>query len=180
MRLFYSIILFSFCFSCIPVRIAPNMKEGKVVKAKRFVKNLPGQNTYVFDDPKDANDFYNYINAKYQISYDDIDGNVPVTIAEKKLFLTLYEVNKETKTVNLIPIIVDAGLEENGYSPILESAEVTRLGKWYIALTVTDEDFNDGLNEDYKIYKEVESYVMNLRKEYLSTTHYIEVFLKAK
>jgi hypothetical protein len=156
------------------------MEEGKVVKAKKFIKKLPGQYSYVFDDPKGANEFYNYINAKYQISYDDIDGNVPVAIAGKNYFLTFYEVNKQTKTVNLIPMVVDAALEEKGHEPILENAEVTRFGKWYLALTLTDENFKDGLNTDHENYKEVEAYVSGLRNEYLSTTHYIEVFLKAK
>lgn len=180
MRLFYIVVLFVFCQSCIPVRIAPNMEKGKVVKAKKFIKKLPGQYSYVFNDPKEANEFYNYINAKYQISYDDIDGNILVTIAGSNYFLTFYEVNKQTKTVNLIPMVVDAALEEIGHTPILENAEITRFGKWYIALTVTDEHFKDALNPDYQNYEEMEQYMVSLRNEYLSTTHYIEVFLKAK
>ena len=172
------VILLSLSFSCIPLKIAPNMEHGEVVKAKRFVKELPNQYAYVFDDPKDANEFYNYINAKYQITYED--GNVPVIINERKAYLTFYEVNKETQTVNLIPILVNSSLEEKGYNPILKDAEETRFGKWYIALTVTDEAYKDCLNPKYDNYDGVTQFVAALRQEYLTTTDYIEVYLRAQ
>lgn len=176
---FLTIILFV-TTSCIPLRVAPNMEGGKIVKAKKFVKNLPNQYSYVFNDPKEANEFYYYINAKYQLNYDDFNGNIPVVINGKTCYLTFYEVNKVTKTVNLVPILVDAALEDKGRTPVLNNLEVTRSGEWYLALTVTDEHLNDCLSVEHPNFKEVEKYVYNLRNEYLTTTHYIEVFLKAK
>ncbi len=156
------------------------MAEGKVVKANRFLKKFPKQYAYVFDDPKDANEFYKYINAKYQIAYDDAMGNVPVTIGEDRYYLTFYEANKETQTINLVPMMVDAALEQEGYGKPLESAEFSRYGKWYLVLTVTDDNYKDALYPEYEEYKNVLKYVSELRSEYLSTTHYIEVYLKAK
>ncbi|GHC46065.1 hypothetical protein [Ulvibacter litoralis] len=176
----FIIILLLVTTSCIPLRVAPNLEEGKIVKAKKFVNNLPNQFSYVFDDPKEANEFYYYINAKYQLNYDDFNGNIPVVINGQTCYLTFYEVNKETKTVNLVPVLVDAALEDKGHAPVLKSLEVTRSGKWYLALTVTDDHLNDCLNEEHQNFEEVEKYVSNLRNEYLTTTHYIEVFLKAK
>ena len=154
------------------------MEAGKVVKAKRFVKQLPYQYVYVFDDPKDANEFYNYINAKYQVTYEE--GNLPLTIGGRQTFLTFYEVNKETQTVNLIPMMVNAALEEKGHSPMFEDVEMTRFGKWYIALTVTDTQLKDCLNPSHENYSAVEAFVATLREEYLTTTEYIELYLKAQ
>ena len=56
-----------FTVSCIPLQIAPNIEGAKVYKGKKFKKQLPKQNVYVFEDPKDVNEFYTYINAKYDI-----------------------------------------------------------------------------------------------------------------
>lgn len=176
---YFSVLLIScFYLSCIPLKIAPNMEAGEVVKAKRFVKQLPNQYAYVFDDPKDANEFYNYINAKYQVTYED--GNLPLTIGERQTFLTFYEVNKETQTVNLIPMMVNVVLEEKGISPILADAEETRFGKWYIALTVTDTQGKDCLNPNHDNYEAVNEFVKALRHEYLITIDYIELYLKAQ
>ncbi len=180
MKSFFGVVLFVLAASCIPLRIAPNMEDGKIVIAKQFVKNLPKQYSYVFDDPKKANEFYYYVNAKYQLDYDTFSGNVPATINGKDCFLTFYEVNKETKTVNLVPMFIDAALEEKGHSPLLEGTYITRSGKWYLALTVTDEDLKDCLNPSHPNFNAVEKYVTQVKNEYLTTTHYIEVYLKAK
>ena len=180
MKLRSAVVLLVLATSCIPLRIAPNMEGGKIVKAKKFVKNLPKQYSYVFNDPKDANEFYYYVNAKYQLDYDTFSGNVPVIINGKACFLTFYEVNKETKTVNLVPMFIDAALEEKGHSPFLEDTYVARAGKWYLALTVTDEKLKDCLNPSHPNFNAVEKYVSHVKNEYLTTTHYIEVYLKAE
>jgi len=182
MKLVYSLAFSLFFISCIPLQIAPKIKGGKVMVGKKFKRKLPKQYVYVFEDPKDANEFYHYVNAKYQKTYDDTDGNIAVAIAEEEHFLTFYEVERNTQTVNLIPMLVDAALEEKGYGSGsgLESAYTSRSGTWYLALTVTDSDYKDSLHPDYDQQKAVVAYVDGLRKEYLSTTHYIEVYLKSE
>ncbi|MBL4663429.1 MAG: hypothetical protein JKY22_07725 [Flavobacteriaceae bacterium] len=180
MKLIYSIIFSCFFISCIPLQIAPKIDGGKVVRGKKFKRHLPNQYTYIFEDPKEANEFYHYVNAKYQKEYDDTDGNIAVNIEDREYFLTFYEVERSTQTVNLIPIIVDAALENEGYSPVLQGAEVTRKGVWYLALTVTDLEYQDSLHPDYEQQKTVVAYMEHMRKEYLSTTHYIEVYLKSE
>ena len=50
--------------SCIPVKIAPKIEKDKVMLAKRFKRQLPRDHAYIFKDPKEADEFYNYINTK--------------------------------------------------------------------------------------------------------------------
>lgn len=167
-----------FTVSCIPLQIAPNIDGAKVCKGKKFKRKLPKQHVYVFEDPKDANEFYTYINAKYKIDYDDAGGNVPITINQKKYYLTFYEVERNTQTVNLIPMIVEGILEEKGYNANLEDFHFSRSGAWYIALTVSDEELNDNLRDDDPQYKQIIKHLDNLRNEYLATANYMEVYLK--
>ncbi len=178
---YLSLFLCALCLvSCIPLQIAPNFDGGKIFPPKKFKKQLPQQYVYVFEDPKDANEFYNYMNAKFQIVYDDDLGNIPVAVNSNTYYLTFYEVERATKTVNLLPMAVDAGLEENGFSPVLESAHTSRTGKWFIALTMTDDALQDALNPNYTFHQDVLSYADAMRNEYLNTVHYIEVYLKSK
>jgi len=182
MRYLYFLLFSFFIASCIPISIAPNMKGGKVVKAKKFKRQLPKQYAFIFEDPKNANEFYEYVNAKFQVSYDDLEGNIPININDNNYYLTFYEVERNTETVNLIPMVVDAALEEKGYGSgaTLESAYTSRSGTWYLALTVSNDALEDCLNPEHDSKPEIEKYAKELREEYLSTTHYIEVYLKSE
>ncbi len=171
---------FTSFISCIPLQIAPNIDGAKVYKGKKFKRKLPKQHVYVFEDPKDANEFYFYINAKYKIDYDDAGGNVPITIGNKKYYLTFYEVERNTQTVNLIPMFVDGVLENKGYGSTLESFHYSRTGAWYIALTVSDDQLNDNLKEDDPAYNQIIKHLDNLRNEYLTTGNYMEIYLKSQ
>ena len=174
-------LLLAICtFSCIPIQIAPNIEGAKIYKGKKFKKQLPKQNVYVFEDPKDANEFYTYINAKYNLDYDVTGGNLPITINNKKYFLTFYEVERNTKTVNLVPIVVDAAMDSKGIDPVFENNYTSRSGSWYIALTVTDDKFNDNLKEEDPAHKEILKHLDHLRKEYLTTANYMEIYFKSK
>ncbi len=172
-------LLAFFTFSCIPLQIAPNIDGAKIYKGKKFKKQLPKQQVYVFEDPKDANEFYTYINAKFDIDYDIGGGNVPITINNKKHYLTFYEVERNTKTVNLVPIAVDLANESKGNEPVFEAIYTSRSGSWYIALTVTDDAFNDNLKETDPSHKSILRYLDKLRLEYLSTANYMEIYFKS-
>ena len=52
--------------SCIPVKIAPRFKneDYKIMQAKKFQRKMPRETSFIFKDPKDAGEFYNYINKK--------------------------------------------------------------------------------------------------------------------
>jgi len=180
MKYFSATVLLLFFVSCIPLQVTPNFKGGKVFPPKKFKKQLPYNYVYAFEDPKDANEFYAYINAKFQIVYDDATGNIPVKIDAQTYYLTFYEVERSTKTVNLLPMAIDAGLENKGYEPMLENAHVTRKGSWFVALTVTDDTMKDALKPAYENHTKVLTYVNTMREEYLHTVEYMEVYLKSK
>ena len=96
--------------SCIPLRIAPTIKDYKVTKGKRFKKGLPKKNVFVFEDPKDADEFYNYINTRFQLNDYYVDVQVPFLIEDKTYYFSFYEVEIPTKTINLVPLMLDVAL----------------------------------------------------------------------
>ena len=174
----YWLPFFLFMGSCIPLKIAPNIEGAKVYKGKKFKKYLPKQQVYVFKDPKNENEFYNFINAKFDLDYDIFGGNLPLVIDGKDYLLSFYEVERSTKVVNLAPIAVDVLLEGKGHDPYLAETEIYRAGTWYIALTVSDNNFGDMLKEDNPQFRNIIKYLDNLRNEYLYTANYLEVYLK--
>ena len=134
MRRAYFLIIVFLTTSCIPIRIAPNISEHKIVKANKFKRKLPKEYSFVFEDPKDANEFYNYINTKFQLEHQQVDWDVPFIIENQFHYLRFYETEIPNKTLNLIPFIIDAKLESNGNNPIFEDVYVSRKGNWYIVM----------------------------------------------
>ena len=178
MKLLLTLLLFFLCSSCIPIRIAPSIKGDKVMLAKKFKRKLPKRYAFIFEDPKDANEFYNYINIKYALNHQDVEWNVPFTIDGEEFFFTFYEIEIPTKTINLIPIIIDAKLESKGYDPILEDAEFSRIDCWYIVLMVSDSNTDDCLKPNHKFREEIIKYLRDLSIEYLTTQNYMDAFFK--
>lgn len=166
--------------SCIPYSFAPNIKEDKIKIAKRFKGGLPKQYGFIFKDPKEADEFYYFINAKYDLNHHLVENNVPFKIKEKELFLSFREVERSTKTLNLIPIFADVALENNDMDAAFEDSYTSRIGTWYIVLLVNDENHNDVLSPKNNIRNEVVDYLRSLRKEYLNTNNYLEAMLKEK
>lgn len=178
MKLFFLLFTVLIFTSCIPLRVAPSIKGEKLIVAKKFKRNLPRKHSYVFEDPKDANEFYNYINTKYDLGHEDVAYNVPIIINGYEYFLSFHEVEKITKTLNLIPLVIDAGLDSNGYSPLLEDMHSTRTGNWYIVLTVSDSKMNDCLAPNYGDREVVINYLKQERLEYLTTSNYFDALFK--
>jgi hypothetical protein len=167
-----------FILSCIPIRIAPSIETDKLVIAKKFKRDLPANYGFVFEDPKDADEFYKFINATYDLGFIDVENNVPLTIDDKSYLLSFYERERVTKTINLIPLAIDASRESKGKNPILEEAHTSRSGHWYLVLVVTDMEFNDCLNPNYLNHAKIIQYLRNLKEEYLTTHNYNETVLK--
>ncbi|WP_299440895.1 hypothetical protein [uncultured Aquimarina sp.] len=179
MKALLSITFFLLLFSsCIPTKIAPNIKEDKVMVAKKFKKGLPKRNSFIFEDPKNANEFYQYINNKFKLNDKDVEWNVPFIVNNTEYYLSFHEVERSTNTINLAPMVIDAALEQNDHTPILEELHTSRSGKWYVVLTVNDEDFKDCLKENYAKRDEIVVFLRQLRKEYLSTSHYESLLFK--
>lgn len=174
----YLLILLT--YSCIPLSIAPNIKGEKLIKAKKFKKDLPNYYCFIFEDTKNANEFYNFINTKYNLKHINVESNVPIIIKNNTYFLSFFERERTTKTINLIPIAIDADRGNKGEEPILEELYTSRIGFWYLVVTVRDSDIKDCLKPNYPKREEVINHLKNLRDEYFTTSNYMEAYLKMK
>ena len=146
--------------------------------AKKFKRKLPKQHAFIFEDPKDANEFYNYVNTKYELNHQDVEWNVPFKIKGETFYFTFYEVEIPNKTLNILPIFIDTALTNKDWEPIFEGNYVTRKGNWYLAITVTDYGFKDCLKPDYIKRGDILKYLRTLRLEYLNSSNYLEALLK--
>ncbi len=171
------LLLLIIASSCIPLRIAPTIKEDKVKLAKKFKRSLPKEYAFIFEDPKDANDFFNYLDARSKYKYLDADWNLPVIIADKEYFLSFHEVEKPTKYINLLPFLFNTALNLDSND---DEFDIVRKGNWYIALTVSDNYMRDCLNPNFKYRDEVIQYLKKLRIDYLNSHNYVEVLLRKK
>lgn len=167
-------------FSCVPVSIAPQIKTHKLVKAKRFKRDLPKNYGFIFKDPKKVDEFYQFVSAKYNLGVYDFENppQISFSIDGEEYYIAIYERERATKTVNLAPIIADAKLEDSNLDPVFESAYTSRKGHWYLILLVTNTNGEDSLNPKYKDRQKVISYLKDLKKEYLTTHDYIRAHLK--
>ncbi|WP_374506533.1 hypothetical protein [Flavobacterium sp.] len=173
-------LLIILAYSCIPYKIAPKIEGEKIVKAKKFKKNLPNYFGFIFEDTKNANEFYNFINTKYNLKNQNVESNVPISINNKTYYLSFFERERTTSTLNLLPLAIDTHRNSNNKNPMLEDLYTTRRGFWYLILTVTDNDIKDCLNPNYSQNGEIINYLKELKKEYFSTNNYLETQLKKK
>ncbi|WP_343486883.1 hypothetical protein [Allomuricauda sp. d1] len=171
-------------YSCIPLSIAPNIKDYKITKGKRFKRGLPKKTVFVFEDPKDAEHFYNYVNTKFNLQDYYVDVEVPFQLDGHNYFFSYYEVEKKDKTLNLFPLMVDAtvnaALNNEDFETYLASEEnsIQREHSWYIAIEVFSDVEKDCLHENYANRAAILTYLRDLKKEYLSTHNYNEVVFK--
>ena len=133
---------------------------------------------FVFEDPKDVDAFYNYINTKYQLNYMLVDTDVPFKIMQRQYYFSFYEVEIPTKTINLAQIFIDAALENNAMDPIFVDSYSSRIGSYYIAIEVYNDEENDCLHENSLSRTYVLEYLRALKNEYLTTHNYNEVSFK--
>lgn len=164
--------------SCIPLRVAPTIKTDKIMQAQKFKKNMPNNYVFIVEDPKDADEFYNFINTKFKLNNESVDMDVPIKIDGKPYYLSFIETEKTTKTLNILPLAVDAALESKDNDPVLEDMHVSRNGTWYLMLLVFDDSNNDCLNPKHSDREKVVNYLRHLHKEYLNTANYLEAQLK--
>ncbi|MFK5972894.1 MAG: hypothetical protein QM485_06390 [Flavobacteriaceae bacterium] len=86
---------------------------------------------FVFENPKDANHFYDYVNIKYQLKSENVYDDIPFKSDGEYYFFSFYELDIPTRTINLIPI--------------LEEIHTSRMGTWYIAIEVYNDIEHDCL-----------------------------------
>ena len=155
--------------SCISLRKAPSNFTYRIEVAKKFKRQFPKELAYIFEDPKDANQFYKYINTKFQLNDTDVGYNVPITIDNKSYFITYHEAEIADKKLNLLGIAVDATLAVNDLDPVFDQGYVKRNGHWFLALTVYDENNNNCLKSKYPERKNVLDFLNLLQNEYLNS-----------
>lgn len=114
------LLILSVRFSSIPLRIATVIKTEKIIVANKFKRNLNNKFAFIFEDPKDANEFYNYLNRKYKLNHQDVAFNVPFQLKNKGYYFSFSEVEIENKTFNVLPVVADAALESKNMSPMFQ------------------------------------------------------------
>jgi hypothetical protein len=164
-------------FGCIPLQVAPTIETDKIQLAKKFKRDLPKNYAFIFEDTKDANEFYNFINMKYDRKHIDVEYNVPISLNQKTYYLSFHEREKTTSTINLLPLVVDAAANSNDVGPLMQDHYTSRTGKWFILLTVSDDNFQDCLESDYPNRESILSYLRQLQTEYFRTHNYLEAYL---
>jgi hypothetical protein len=135
---------------------------------------------FIFNDPKDAYEFYDYINIVFELNHQSVDRDVPFDISDQQFYFSFYEAERSTNFVNLVPIVVDAKLEQEGIGPLLESSYTSRNGQWYIIMTVFDEGGNDALHPKHAMQKPVKAYLNTLRKKLFETRELLRDPVKTK
>ena len=177
-------ISFLFLHSCIPLRIAPIIPDYRITKGESFKKDLPKQEMFVFEDPKNANNFYNYVFTKFQLNNENVYDDVPFTIDEQQFFFSFYEVEILGKTINLFPVVLDVftnvGLGNDEIDSIYSGGDTTysRIGNWYMAIETYNDFEKVCLQMNSLSWEAVLEYLRTHKKEYLSTYNYNEVVFK--
>ncbi|MFD1015256.1 hypothetical protein [Winogradskyella rapida] len=176
------IILVLFVWGCIPVAVAPRFKrhDYKIMQAKKFQKDLPREIAFIFKDPKEAEEFYHYINKKYQLQHNNVGYNVPFQLQNQTLYLSYHETQRTDKKINVPLAAIDSKRKSNGNSALFEGHYVSRTGHWYLALTVYDNNIKNCLKENHPLRAETIAYLKALKAEYLSTYNYEELLLNKK
>lgn len=167
--------------SCPPSKIAPRIKTYKIVRGQKFSKSLLQHYCFVFKDPKNAYEFYNYVNTVYQRNDVDVDKDVPFQIDRQSYYFSSREAEKINETFNIVPLLLDKITEHKGYGgPYLNAVYTSRKGHWYILINVFDNEGNDALHPKHPEQKEVIKYLEKMRTSYLSHQNYYEVLLLKK
>lgn len=166
--------------SCVPLRIAPDIESHRVTVGKKFKRHLPKEHLFIFEDPKDADEFYYYINAKFDRNNNNVEFNVPIEVEGVRYYLSFHETEVPDKTLNLIPIAMDLATRDSMFQTDFSESYTSRKGNWYLALSVTDEDFANCLDPLYPFRQFVIDYLEELRLEYLSTRDYGQLAFKKK
>ncbi len=168
--------------SCIPVKIAPKFKnqDYKIMQAKKFQRKMPRETSFIFKDSKSADEFYHYVNKKYNLNHKDVGLNTAFKFNDKTYYLSYSEVGKEDENANVGLALVDLVLEEKAGFTVFENNYTTRKGHWYIILTVYDEEIKNCLLNKHPMKSEITKYFRALKKEYLTTHNYEELLLTKK
>lgn len=180
MKKFLIFVLAITIVSCIPTQVAPKFKGHKIMQAKKFKRKLPRETSFIFKDPKDADQFYYYINKKYNLNHKDVGLNTPFLLNGKTYYLTYHEVERTDKTANIGLALFDLVLEDKTGVKVFENNYSSRKGHWYLILTVYDDNVNNCLLNKHPDKSIIIQYLKDLKQEYITTHNYEELLLLTK
>jgi hypothetical protein len=178
------LVLLGIVHSCIPIRIAPRIEDYKLVKGKKFKRSLPERHMFIFTDSKEADEFYNYINTKFQLHHTSVYDDIPFKIHEDQFFFSFYEVAISDKSLNIAtPFLATVGnklleVDDEPSTIFNPDTSVLRTSNYYIAIEVYSDDENDCLAKDSVSKESVLNYLSALKEQYLATHNYNEVLFK--
>lgn len=183
-QLFSAFCVLIMLSSCIPLRVAPDIDDYKVTSGKKFKRGLPKREMFVFEDPKDADQFYYFVDIKYGLNGENVYDDVPFEVNGETYFFSFYEIEIPNKTLNLFPVVFDVflngALGNEDFEPMLSDGSdgLMRNGNWYIAIEAYSDREKDCLHPNSLSREAVLKYLSTLKKEYLSTHNYNEVVFK--
>lgn len=160
------ILAFVLVSGCIPYKIAPNIDDYKIVLAKKFRRDLPAQHAFVFEDQREVDAFYHFVNQKFGLEQQGVASNICFEVRGMAYYMSFYESEKTTETVNLFPILIDGFLGSEGIDPVLEETYTSADARWYLIITVTDSNNEDCLSPSYKYLQDVILFLRALKLEY--------------
>lgn len=169
--------------SCIPLRIAPTIEDYKITRGKKFKRSLPERQMFIFEDAKEAEQFYNFVNTKFQLDDTNVYDDVPFEINDAYYFFSWYEIEIPDKTLNLAPVFLHlfVGAALGNDDPLEDydgEGDTVRSDNWYIALEVYSDLEQDCLADGSLSREAVLKYLRALKKEYLATHNYNETVFK--
>ena len=168
--------------SCIPVKIAPKFKneDYKIMQAKKFQRKMPRETSFIFKDPKKADEFYHFVNKNYNLNHKNVGLNTAFQLNGNTYYLSYSEVGKEDENANVGLALLDLVLEEKAGFTMFENNYTSRKGHWYIILTVYDEEVKNCLLDKHPMKSKITKYLRELRQEYLTTHNYEALLLTKK
>ena len=173
------ILAFVLLSGCIPYKIAPNIEDYKIVRAKKFKRDLPEQYAFVFEDHREVDAFYHFVNQKFGLEHQNVASNVCFEVRGMAYYMSFYESEKTTETVNVFPILVDGFLGPEGIDPVLEESYTSADPRWYIIITVMDSNYEDCLSPSYRYLQDVILFLRALKLEYQGLQNYAGNLSKA-
>ena len=157
--------------SCIPLQNAPDIRDYDIVMAKKFKKDLPRRYAFVFQDQMDADMFHQFFIWKFGRIGVDLQEELPFQVGDSTYYLTFYERQKKSVTLNLLPLVIDAVAMSAGEETVMDDYDIVdEDGEiWYILISAVDSEYNDCLNPSYAKQHELVEALKDLKEEYLDT-----------
>lgn len=133
---------------------------------------------FVFEDPKDIDHFYYYVDTKFQLNNDNVNDDVPFIRNDIPYFFSFYAIEIPTKVVNLGGILAGAMLDDARIGQIFEDSYGSRKGHWYIVIEVYSDLEKSCLQDNALSREAVLKYLRTLKQEYLITHNNNETVFK--